>query len=123
MRAGALANRAALSLRAGDIETARRDLQEAGDLAPDNAAIRVNLAAALIRARDYAGAERAARAALDMKGAHKAQAWFNLAVALERRRDYDGAYEAYVEAAALAPDAASFAAQPRRFRRHAGGDA
>ena len=120
VRAGALANLAELSLRAGDASTARSDLAEAAELAPPNGAIRVNLAAAGIRARDFAAAETAAREALTIKGAHQGEAWFNLAVALERQGDFDAAYEAYAEAAALQPDNAVFAAQPRRFRRHSG---
>ncbi len=120
VRAGALANRAELSLRVGDVQSARRDLADAAALAPNDAAIQVNLAAALIRAGDAPAAEAAARAAIAMDRAHKGEAWFNLAVALERQGDYDGAYDAYLEAAALTPDNANFAAQPRRFRRHGG---
>jgi tetratricopeptide (TPR) repeat protein len=118
MRARVLVDRAVIALNRGDSRNARFDLEDAVRLAPELGEAHLNLSAALIATGSRQAAVEAARQALalDVEDAH--WAWFNLGVANEHLDRYDAAYEAYVQAAELAPDNELIQAQPARFLRH-----
>lgn len=111
-------NRAALSAARGDGRLALSDLNAARDRLGELPQFHLTLSAAQIRVGDFNGAQESARRALELELEPSHLAHFNRAIALERLGQYDEAYEAYVEAARLAPDNALMAAQPRRFVRH-----
>lgn len=117
-RAQVLTNRAVNALRRGNARAAIADLDEAARLTPGSGAVALNRAAALIELGRAREAEDAAVEAIELGSAAPALAWFNRAIALERQGRFDEAYEAYREAAALAPDNALLQAQPARFLRH-----
>ncbi len=118
-RARALTNRGVIALKRNDVAAARADLEDAVRDDPALAEAWLSLSAARIRAGAHDGAIEAARQA-EERGADRALARFNIAIALERAGRYDDAYDAYVEAARLAPDNRLLAAQPARFVRHPG---
>ncbi|MFC4724786.1 tetratricopeptide repeat protein [Glycocaulis abyssi] len=111
-------NRAALSAARGDGRNAMTDLNAARALLDDLPQLHLTLSAAQIRIGDFNGAQASARRALELGLEPSHLAHFNRAIALERLGRYDDAYEAYREAARLAPDNTLLAAQPRRFARH-----
>lgn len=111
-------NRAALSAARGDGRAAINDLNAAQGLLGDLPQFHLTLSAARIRIGDFNGADESARRALQLGLEPSYLAHFNRAIALERAGRYDDAYEAYREAARLAPGNALLAAQPRRFTRH-----
>lgn len=117
-RARVLINRAVNLVRRGNARAALTDLDAAGELLPQSGAVELNRAAALILAGDFSRAEDAARRALDLGVDAPELAWLNLAIALERQDRFDAAYQAYLEAAALAPENALLQAQPARFLQH-----
>ncbi len=111
-------NRAALSAARGDGRSAMSDLMAAQGLLGELPELHLTLSAAQIRTGDFNGAQASARRALELGLEPSHLAHFNRAIALERLGQYDAAYEAYREAARLAPENALLAAQPRRFARH-----
>lgn len=117
-RARVLANRGAIAVQRGEAGPALSDLEEAVRLDPDMAEAWLSLSAARIGARRYNPAIEAAQTALSLDLRTPALAHYNIAIAHETVGRYDLAYEAYVQAASLAPDDAALQAQPRRFRRH-----
>ena len=118
LRARVLVDRAIIALNRGDSRNARFDLEDAVRLAPELGEAHLNLAAAMIATGSHQAAVEAARQALalDVEAAH--WAWFNLGVAHEHLDRYDAAYEAYMQAAELAPEDELIRAQPARFLRH-----
>jgi len=111
-------NRGALSAARGDGRSAMTDLMAAQALLGELPELHLTLSAAQIRVGDFNGAQASARRALELGLEASHLAHFNRAIALERLGQYDAAYEAYVQAARLAPDNALLAAQPRRVARH-----
>ena len=100
------------------MKPARPDLEEAVRIAPELSEGWLSLSAARIKARRLDGAIDAAEQALSLNVVEPALAHFNIAIAHETAGRFDAAYEAYVEAARLAPENATLQAQPARFLRH-----
>lgn len=111
-------NRGALSAARGDGRSAMTDLMAAQAMLGELPELHLTLSAAQIRVGDFDGALASARRALDLELEASHLAHFNSGIALERLGRHDEAYDAYSEAARLAPDNALMAAQPRRFARH-----
>jgi Flp pilus assembly protein TadD len=111
-------NRGALSAARGDGRSAMTDLNAAQALLGELPEFHLTLSAAQIRIGDFNGAHESARRALQLGLEPSHLGHFNRAIALERLGQYDQAYEAYAQAARLAPENALLAAQPRRFTRH-----
>ena len=118
-RARALINRGVIAFGRGQRAAARGDFEQALALAPLSGEAWLNLSAAQSRTGLAAAAVESARQAR-RNGADAAASRFNEAIALELTGAFDAAYDAYVDAAALAPTEARYAAQPPRFTRHAG---
>jgi len=116
-RARVLTNRAVMLLARGLNGDARRDLEQATELAPDLAEAWLNLSAAQIGTGSARAALESAAQAVTL-GADPALGAFNTAIALETLGQYEEAYQAYAEAAQHAPDNATLAAQPARFVWH-----
>jgi tetratricopeptide (TPR) repeat protein len=119
-RARVLANRGAIAVQRGEAGPAMGDLEEAVRLEPEMAEAWLSLSAARITAGRLNPAIEAAQTALALEVREPALAHFNIAIAHERAGRIDLAYDAYVRAAALAPNDATLQAQPGRFRRHQG---
>lgn len=117
-RAQVLINRAVNALRRGNARAALSDLDEAGGLLPQSGAVALNRSAALIGVGRHGEAGDAAEQAIALGTSAPELAWFNRAVAMERQGRYDAAYNAYREAAALAPDNTLLQSQPARFVDH-----
>lgn len=117
-RARLLVNRAALSAARGNGAAALNDLNAARADLPDLPELYLNLSAAEIRVGNYPAAESAARRALQLGLEASYLGHFNRGIALERMGSHEEAYQAYSEAARLAPDNPLLAAQPRRYARH-----
>lgn len=114
-RARLFVNRAALALDRGNAAAARADLERAEALEPNMAELHLNRSAALISAGDYPAAARAAQRALEAGLRPAALGHFNHAIALERMGRREEAYDAYSEAARLAPSDSRFASQTARL--------
>lgn len=118
IRARVLVNRGVIALKRNEAGPARGDLEQAVSLAPDLPEAWLSLSAARIKVRDFAGAVEAADRALELGVSDPALAHFNIAIAEESAGRFDQAYDAYMQAAELAPDDALIQAQPARFLRH-----
>ena len=117
-RARLLINRAALSAARGNGAAALNDLNAARADLPDLPELYLNLSAAEIRLGDYPAAEASARRALQLGLEASHLAHLNRGISLERMGRHEEAYQAYGEAARLAPDNPLITAQPRRYVRH-----
>lgn len=118
VRARLLINRGVIALQRNEADPALSDLEEAVRIAPDLSEGWLSLSAARIKARRLDGAIDAAEQALALDVVNPALAYFNIAIAHETAGRFDAAYDAYLEAASLAPDNATLQAQPPRFLRH-----
>lgn len=104
VRARTHVNRGVIRIAARDFESALRDFESAGRLAPDLAAdIAANRAAALIHLGRYREALSEANFALEHNARARASALFNRGVALEELGDMRGAYASYRQAAQARP--------------------